>query len=79
MAPRSTEFAPVMHAGAVNNAPHQPGAQHYGHHYGIAQQPQQQHMGLASFSVAAQQQHNLGAQPIDLSGHFGPADEMEMD
>lgn len=57
-------------------------AQHnYGHHY--SSHPQANTPALHSHSPSAHQFHQhtnaAGAQPIDLSGCFGPAEEMDLD
>ncbi|KAJ1025726.1 hypothetical protein NDA18_004063 [Ustilago nuda] len=62
---------------------HEP-EQHYGHHYGGAHAPTMatsfQHISSSAHPTSAQiHAHNLGAQPIDLSGCFGPAEEMDLD
>lgn len=61
---------------------HEP-QQHYGHHYGThapAMSTPFQHYGSSAHSTLAQAHaHNLGAQLIDLSGCFGPAEEMDLD
>ncbi|GAC93034.1 hypothetical protein PHSY_000595 [Pseudozyma hubeiensis SY62] len=53
---------------------------HYGHHYSSNPQPaatgHDSHGGTAH---VAQHAHTAGAQPIDLSGCFGPAEGMDLD
>ncbi|CDU25771.1 uncharacterized protein SPSC_05942 [Sporisorium scitamineum] len=89
MAPRShhdqATFGQTHHASASSVSPlqhpYQPQQhQHYGFHYNS--HPQATSQAISSSLSAAhgpsQHAHTLGAQPIDLSGHFGPA-EMDLD
>lgn len=71
MAPRS-HHPDSPYANTYGAVAHTPFGQTY------EQQPQQHKCGQA-FGAPAQHANNLGAQPIDLSGHFGPAEEMDLD
>ena len=68
--------------GAAHQNPYQQQPQHhYGHHY--SSHPRAAPSAIPSFGTAshpsAQAASTHGAQPIDLSGCFGPAEEMDLD
>ncbi|PWY99855.1 hypothetical protein BCV70DRAFT_237718 [Testicularia cyperi] len=57
-------------------------SQHSSQHFQHPQhqhQYQHQHQHLHHQPFSQQPHHDPGAQPVDLSGHFGPAEEMDLD
>ncbi|CBQ72441.1 conserved hypothetical protein [Sporisorium reilianum SRZ2] len=85
MAPRSqydhAAFGHAHHTPASMNPPQHAYQQQpqYGHHYNSHAQATSPAIPLDGPSAHRPSQQTFGAQPIDLSGHFGPAEEMDLD